>query len=333
VIRGKIWRVLRDMYRNTRNCVHTGSQKTEFFDIDVGVRQGCVLSPILLPIYINGLAHDISSSGFGIQVGGKDVAVLLYADDIVLISDCEADLQALMDLSSAWGFKWRCTFNQKKSKVVVFGEWKIISRPWKLGGKDVEQLSSYNYLGLDIKSNLSWDKFRERLLEKAKKTMMKSWAMGIRSGFLSVEATVKTWKILVRPLVEYGSEIWGVDTWREAEMLQRNMGRRILGLKRSTNNEVVCGELVWWPVRARILRPMFLCNISASLQVSTPHISDPYSTRGLTRIFHVFTVASTDRKPERIPIAQDFIIVFLAFSRSLSLNLSQLKLLFISSPK
>ena len=75
--------------------------------------------------------------------------------------------------------------------------------------------------------------------------------MGIRSGYLSVEAAVKTWKILVRPLVEYDSEIWGVETWREAETLQRNMGRRILGLKRSTNNEVVYGELGWWPLRAR----------------------------------------------------------------------------------
>ena len=46
-VRGKVWRVLKNMYSNTPNCVLAGSEKTEFFGVDVGVRQGCVLSPLL----------------------------------------------------------------------------------------------------------------------------------------------------------------------------------------------------------------------------------------------------------------------------------------------
>merc|ERR1712083_1079272 len=37
----------------------------------------------------------------------------------------------------------------------------------------------------------------------------------------------------------------------EAEKLQREMGKRILRLKVSTNNEVVLGELGWWKMKAR----------------------------------------------------------------------------------
>merc|ERR1711953_488610 len=43
----------------------------------------------------------------------------------------------------------------------------------------------------------------------------------------------------------------GGEKWEEAEKLQREMGKRILRLKVSTNNEVVLGELGWWKMKAR----------------------------------------------------------------------------------
>jgi hypothetical protein len=68
---------------------------------------------------------------------------------------------------------------------------------------------------------------------------------------LSVKAAEKVWKALVRPKVEYGAEIWGGGDWEEGEKLQRNMGKRILGLKESPTNEAVRGELGWWSLKAR----------------------------------------------------------------------------------
>ena len=76
-------------------------------------------------------------------------------------------------------------------------------------------------------------------------------AMGIRKGQLTVRAAEQIWKILVRPMAEYGAEVWGEGEWVEAERLQREMGKRILGLKESTNNEVVLGELGWWRMKTR----------------------------------------------------------------------------------
>ena len=80
---------------------------------------------------------------------------------------------------------------------------------------------------------------------------MVSFAMGIRSGNLTVAAALKIWNMLVRPLLEYGAEIWGPEKWEDAEKLQRNMGRRILGVRQNVNNEVVYGELGWWTLKTR----------------------------------------------------------------------------------
>ena len=51
--------------------------------------------------------------------------------------------------------------------------------------------------------------------------------------------------------MEYGVVVWGEEKWEEAEKIQREMGRRILGVKTFTNNEAVLGDLGWWRMKAR----------------------------------------------------------------------------------
>src|SRR3979409_1667465 len=46
-VHGKMWHVLRDMYRAVRSKVVVNGETSAAFDTDVGVRQGSVLSPTL----------------------------------------------------------------------------------------------------------------------------------------------------------------------------------------------------------------------------------------------------------------------------------------------
>ena len=102
-----------------------------------------------------------------------------------------------------------------------------------------------------MQEKLKWTLFEERLLRKADKALRAAWGMGLRGGQLSVKAAEGVWKALVRPILEYGAEIWGENEWKEAEIIQNKMGKRILGLAPKTTNEVVIGELGWWPLKAR----------------------------------------------------------------------------------
>ena len=115
----------------------------------------------------------------------------------------------------------------------------------------MKQVDSYKYLGMEIQGNRGWNEFRKRLIDKAKKSMRMAWSMGIRKGKLTAKAAAKVWETLVRPILEYGAEICGEAKWEEAEKLQREMAKRILGLRESTNNEVALGELGWWKLKAR----------------------------------------------------------------------------------
>jgi len=87
-VRGKLWRVVQSMYRVVQSAVLVGEEQTEWFDLSTGVRQGCVMSPILFSLFVNGLAREINKKAVGIAVGDRRVRLLMYADDIALLADC-----------------------------------------------------------------------------------------------------------------------------------------------------------------------------------------------------------------------------------------------------
>ncbi len=84
------------------------------------LKQGCTISPTLFNLYINGLVRVIKESGIGIDVGGKIIAIRLYADDIVLLAESQMDLQCLLDVLHQGCQASGMTVNLDKSKVVHF---------------------------------------------------------------------------------------------------------------------------------------------------------------------------------------------------------------------
>ena len=62
-VRGKMWRVVKGMYQTVESAVLVGEESTEWFELQAGVRQGCVMSPVLFSLFINGLARELKKRG------------------------------------------------------------------------------------------------------------------------------------------------------------------------------------------------------------------------------------------------------------------------------
>ena len=84
---------------------------------------------------------------------------------------------------------------------------------------DIPIIDSYKYLGIEVNYKLSFSEFKLRILAKARVNMGRIWQMGIRSGFLSIKASLNIYQALVRSVLEYGSEVWGFDLWRDGEQV------------------------------------------------------------------------------------------------------------------
>ena len=111
-VRGKMWRVIKDMYRVSRSAVLLDGECSEAFDVQQGVAQGCSLSPILFSVFINGLLKEVEQAGLGVELSdGSTIGGMLFADDFVGVRNSEEELQRL---AHAYCCKWRLKANVSK---------------------------------------------------------------------------------------------------------------------------------------------------------------------------------------------------------------------------
>ena len=97
--------------------------------------------------------------------------------------------------------------------------------------------------------SLSWREFHRNLTLRAKKRAC--LVIGAIVKGLSVEASLRVWNYLIRSVLEYGAEVTGFGQWPEAEYIQNEVGRKILGVIKSCSTLAVRGELGWWTLKAR----------------------------------------------------------------------------------
>ena len=83
-ISGRMLKALKSLYNEVKCAVRINGQISDWFDVKIGLKQGCILSPLLFNIFINDLAQTVNNLECGASYGEGDVSILLYADDIVL---------------------------------------------------------------------------------------------------------------------------------------------------------------------------------------------------------------------------------------------------------
>jgi hypothetical protein len=98
---------------------------------------------------------------------------------------------------------------------------------------------------------LSFVDFKTRIIEKARTNMARVWSMGMRTGFLSMKASLNLWEALVRSNLEYACEVWGAEVWNAGEAVQIDMGRRLLRCSSMTTKQVIQGDLGLWSLQGR----------------------------------------------------------------------------------
>ena len=118
-------KAVQSFYIDSRACVRVRNDVSDWFPVNVGLRQGCVISPWLFDVYMDGVVREviIRVLGKGMELpsadGGRfEINQLLFADDTALVTDSEEKLCRLVNEFGRVCEKRKLRVNVGKSKVM-----------------------------------------------------------------------------------------------------------------------------------------------------------------------------------------------------------------------
>ena len=90
--------LLRNLYAGQEATVRTGHGTTDWFQIQKGVGQGCMLSPCLFNLYAEYIMQNavLDEALAGIKIAGRNINNIRYADDTTLMAESEEELKSFL---------------------------------------------------------------------------------------------------------------------------------------------------------------------------------------------------------------------------------------------
>ena len=252
-ISGKMFQAIKSLYACVKSCVRLNSYKTDWFDVNCGLRQGCVLSSLLFNLFINNLAIFLKSLDLGVKIGDENVCVMLYADDIVLLAESETDLQLLLNALYDWCGRNDMTVNLVKSNVVHFRQNSVSKTDFvfTFGDGSISVIDRYTYLGVVLSEYLDYNIMVKCVAQSASRALGLLIAKCKAIGGVPYNVFTKLYDSVVWPVINYSAPIWGFRSYSYIHAVHNRAMRFFLGVGKYTPNDAVSGEMAWKPTSVR----------------------------------------------------------------------------------
>ena len=271
----KFYNIIKNMYSKSRSCIKVKTGLTNYIDLNLGVRQGDNLSPNLFKIFINDLPKYLEETIDPVNIGDLTLNCLMYADDVVILSTSKTGLQEKLKKLEKFCSDWCLQVNINKSKVIVFNKSGTTSKDeFFFENTKLENVHDYKYLGLQFSASGSFSLARKNLYNKALKAYFKL-VKDILSFQPSVKTSIHVFDHTVKPILLYGSEIWGalnpssprlrnnvsmdkIYKDIEPDKLNTKFCKLVLGVNRKSSNFAVFAELGRHPFYLDIVKNVLL---------------------------------------------------------------------------
>ena len=170
--------------------------------------------------------------------------IMLFADDVVLLSYTPVGLQHQLNLLARNADALDLTVNLEKSNIVVFRNGGYLARCEKWYYKDsvVKVVNAYKYLGVWFSTRLLFSHSLESQKAKAKAGIVETLKTLWKLGDVSPNIFLKLFDSQIKPILLYGSEIWAMQMDLQIEKAHLFALKRLLNVSPKTPNDMVYGE-------------------------------------------------------------------------------------------
>ena len=253
----KMIKTLKAIYAYVKAIIRQGHEKTSEIDCPKGVRQGCLLSPLLFSLLVAEVAYQVAGggrTGYQLVPGAQEIFALLFADDMVLLSLTPRGLQTQINNLKIAAESLGLIVNLNKTKILVYRKGGFLSKQekWFFGTDEIEVVNSYKYLGYTMTTKLSVEIPLSEYAGKAKGRVISIFKTLYKLGKIEPGIFFKLFDTQIKPVMLYAAEMWGLasdEIFSTIEKVHMFACKRLLGVTFRTPNTLVRGELNRFPLK------------------------------------------------------------------------------------
>ncbi len=177
------------------------------------------------------------------------IVTITYADDIVILTEREEELQSLLDIVDHWCWKWRLSVNQGKTEVIHFRK-QGVSRSTFNFNVEVKPLcytNIYKYLGFTLDEHLQFREGINTLADTAGRALGSIISKMKNCKDLSYTTFSMLYDAWVSPILLYAAGVWGGKELSRVNATQNQAMRCFLGVHKFTPVLALQGDMGWEP--------------------------------------------------------------------------------------
>ena len=230
----KMVTIIRVLYEGFSAQVVHNCQKTQPLIMRTGVRQGCLLSPLLFLVALDWVTRTAFDRKRGIQrtfmISLED---LDFADDLALLSHRIQDMRDKTRALEVQSVKVGLKINATKTKLMHIG-----TKPGdgvSVAGEPIDEVDEFTYLGSIVSKMGGTDEDIQAQIGKARQAFVMLRPIW-RSVALTTKTKLRVFGSNVKAVLLYGSETWRLTIKGLEQKLQVFISKSLRNILR-----------IWWP--------------------------------------------------------------------------------------
>jgi hypothetical protein len=211
-VKGRLLRAVMSTYSNPEMKVSMGGLKSQSFLMSNGLRQGSVLSPLLfITLFTDPVRVSCTNKGLLVPTenGEEEIKSQCFVDDTVLMTEEPESIMGQINGFNAQAAIWGSVLNLHKTKIISNRNLTTL-KTWmtSMGINTEKGQSKAKYLGIwaSVRPNSCLSHY-QFAVAKARSTIRKLKAVGVRVGCIQVDEGLDLLRKLVWPQIAYAAEV------------------------------------------------------------------------------------------------------------------------------
>ena len=269
-IGGSFLKLLQEMYQNNQMYVKLSSGLTQPFLTTMGVKQGCVLSPLIFNLFINDLPDQFDDQCDPLILNGKKVQALMFADDVMIFSQSATGLKRVINITVGFFNNINLSVNFSKTQVMIFNSRGVLldkdpQHKFFDGDHLLKVVAEYTYLGIKLTPSGAASAGADELFAKSRRSWFSISNLIYRHKRMATDKALQIFDQLVTSIGLYSCESWlplimtkksfSEDNnlfsfWEnfKLETLNQKICRMLLSVHKKSSRLAVLGELGRFPL-------------------------------------------------------------------------------------